>query len=63
MLNYIHTKIKNFNSLICKFNSLIDNSSEDYNVNSRNKRQVLAALKAASNILETFFGILLPMKF
>jgi hypothetical protein len=56
MLNSTHTKIKFFHSLIYQFNSLTDNSCEDYYVHSRNKRQVLAALKAASGVLRTFLG-------
>ncbi len=56
MLNSTHSKIEIFHSLICHFNSLSDNSTEDYHLHSRNKRHVLEALKAASDVLGTFFG-------
>ena len=56
MLNFTQTKIKIFHSLIYQFNSLNDNSTEVYYAHSRNKRQVLEALKAISDVLGTFHG-------
>jgi hypothetical protein len=63
ILNSTHTKIKVFHSLIYQFNSLTDNSTKDYYLHSRNKRQVLEAFKAASDVLGTFLGTFLHMKF
>ena len=54
MLNKTHSKLEIFHAII--YNSMLDNSTEDYFVHSPNKGQFLEIFNVVKDVLGTFLG-------